>query len=365
MSDRFGGKGLVYFGLYDAREVPGVHRKVTGVLAAAAAGGFATRLWAEPFAKTAPLGRLSRAIDEARETHMILRSLGFANLFLVPALVRARRRGMHVTIDVASPNRVALREIWTSRQSLWRRARTAAALLVSGPLPLWPASRIVQYAPEGWWFRLGNQSRTVEIGNGVDVAAIEPRRTAPSWPAPALRVVAVASTAWWHGLDRVMRAMREYQDRNEREFDVHLTIAGDGPALAPLRQLAESLRLTDQVTFAGNVVGPALQQLYEASHVAVSSLGLHRIGLTRASVLKAREYCAVGIPFIASGDDPDFDCQLPFRLVVRGDESTGELVEIFAGFGALRGRFDDAAERRFAVMHLDWRHKLEAFGLDS
>lgn len=356
-------RSIVYFGLYDAREVPGVHQKVLGLLNAARADGFATRLWAEPFSKTAPLKRLVRAIDTAAETHIMVRSLGFANMFIAPALIRARRRGARVTIDVASPNRVAGVEIWTSQQSLWRRVRTVTALYIAGPWSLWPASRIVQYAPEGWWFALGNRARTVEIGNGIDVAALEPRRRRPAWPASRLEVIAVASVARWHGYDRLLHAVRHFHDRRSSPLDVHVTVAGDGPALPALRQLVPSLNLQQQVTFAGNVTGDGLRALYESAHIAVSSLGLHRIGLTRASVLKAREYCAIGIPFIASGDDPDFSGELPFRLAVPGDESTEDLVRIFDSFDVLHARFDDRAQRRYAEERLDWRHKLHAFGL--
>ena len=66
---------------------------------------------------------------------------------------------------------------------------------------------------------------------------------------------------------------------------VHVTIAGDGPALPPLRELAAALGLGERVTFAGTVTGSALRDLYARSHLAVSSLGLHRIGLASASVV--------------------------------------------------------------------------------
>ena len=252
-SDRFGGKALVYFGLYDAQEVPGIHQKVMGVLSAAKAAGFETRSWAEPFSKTAPLRRLAEAISAAPESHLILRSLGFANLFLLPALMRARRRGARVTIDVPSPNRVAVKEIWRSQQSFWRRVRTVVAFYVSGPWSLWPATRIVQYAPEGWWFRLGNASRTVEIGNGIDVAPI----AAP----PPRAGLAVAPPAPDRGGDRgalawlrspVARGPRIPGSLTDRTFDVHVTIVGDGPALPHCAQLAASLDLADHVTFAGS-----------------------------------------------------------------------------------------------------------------
>jgi glycosyltransferase involved in cell wall biosynthesis len=356
---------VVYFGLYDPREYPGVHQKVLGLLRAAAAAGFETRVWTEPFSRFAPLARLARAIDAAPETHLIVRSAGFANFFLMPALWRARRRGRHVTIEVGAPNWVAVREIWTSRQSLWRRTRAAAAFYVSGPWSLWPATRIVQYAPESWWFRLGNAAKTVEVGNGIDVAAIESRASAPRWPAPVLRLVAVATVSKWHGYDRLLRAIKGFCERRDRPFDVHLVVAGEGPALESLRALCASLGLDDRVEFAGTVTGAPLRELYAQSHLAVSSLALHRIGLSSASVLKAREYCAVGIPFIASGHDPDFAAALPFRFVVGSSEDTRDVIAAFEAFADTAQHIDPAAMRRYAFTHLDWRHKVSAFGVGA
>jgi glycosyltransferase involved in cell wall biosynthesis len=354
---------VVYFGLYDAREVPGVHQKVLGVLTAAAAAGFTTRAWAEPFSKLTGVQKLSDAIDAAPETHIVLRSIGWANLLLLPALTRARRRGVQVAIDVPSPNRVAVQEIWRSRQSLWRRTRTVALFYLAGPWSLWPATRIVHYAPESWWFQIGNASRSVQIGNGIDVRSIEPRAAAPAWPAATLQVIAVASIAKWHGYDRLLRAVRAFADRPHRAFDIRVTIVGDGPAMPPLRELAAELSLGERVVFAGTVTGPALRELYARSHLAVSSLGLHRIGLTTASVLKAREYCAIGIPFVASGDDPDFPSSLPFRFVVSGSEETGDVIAAFEAFDRHHQQVDAAALRQYAIDHLDWRHKAGAFGV--
>jgi glycosyltransferase involved in cell wall biosynthesis len=205
----------------------------------------------------------------------------------------------------------------------------------------------------------------VEIGNGIDVAAIEPRSSAPAWPAPILNVIAVASVAKWHGYDRLLRAVNAFAERANHSFDIHVTIVGDGPALPPLRELATSLELGERVTFAGTVTGPALRDLYARSHLAVSSLGLHRIGLARASVLKAREYCAIGIPFIASGDDPDFPSRVPFRFVVSGSEDTRDLIEAFETFGRTAEQIDAARMRQYAIDHLDWQHKVGAFGVSA
>jgi glycosyltransferase involved in cell wall biosynthesis len=358
-------KSVVHFGLYDPREYPGVHQKVIGLLRAAAAAGYETRVWAEPFSKFASVMRLSGAIDAAPETHLILRSVGFANLFLIPAFRRARRRGCRLTIEVGAPNHIAIREIWTSPQSLGRRMRAIAAFYVSGPWSLWPATRIVQYAPESWWFRLGNTAKTVEIGNGIDVSAVEPRAAAPAWPAPVLRLIAVATVSTWHGYDRVLRAIKMFSERPNRPFDVHLMVVGEGPALEELRALSASLGLQDRVTFTGIVTGAALRDLYEQSHLAISSLGLHRIGLSTASVLKAREYCAIGIPFIASGNDPDFPSPVKFRFAVSASEDARDVADAFDAYARAADRISGADLRQYALAHLDWRHKIEAFGVGA
>ena len=49
------------------------------------------------------------------------------------------------------------------------------------------------------------------------------------------------------------------------------------------------------------------------------------MGLTEASVLKAREYCAWGIPFIITCTDPDFSDDFPFILRIPADETPVDL----------------------------------------
>jgi hypothetical protein len=99
------------------------------------------------------------------------------------------------------------------------------------------------------------------------------------------------------------------------------------------------------------MTGNALRRLYEDSHIAVSTLALHRKGLSSASELKAREYCAIAIPFIACGDDPDFPHDQPFRVRVANDDRPDDVVAVMADFGRHHQRFDDAAQRRYAVDH--------------
>lgn len=357
--------GVLYLGLYDVHEAPGIHEKVLGTLRAAEAAGYATRFWAEAFHGMAPLRRMIREVVRARETHLIVRSVGFANLFLMPAFCAARFQGKTVVVDVPTPHQVAVREVWHSpQQSLPRRLRAVIGLYASGPWSLWPSSRIVEYAEEGWWFRLGNTGRTVRTGNGIDVHGIAPRRAAPPWPDSVLRVMGVAATvSRWHGYDRLIRAAAAFQADPARPFDLHVTIAGGGPVVADLKRLVDQLSLADRVTFPGLLGREDLHALYERSHLAVSSLGLHRIGLRMASVLKAREYCAVAIPFIAAGKDPDFPASVPFRLEVEPSDEAESLVRAFKSFDAARAACTDDQIRQYAVNVLDFSHKLASLGL--
>jgi hypothetical protein len=135
--------------------------------------------------------------------------------------------------------------------------------------------------------------------------------------------------------------------------------------LQELRALSASLGLDDRVTFSGMVTGDPLRDLYAKSHLAISSLGLHRIGLSTASVLKAREYCALGMPFIASGSDPDFPAPVNFRFAVSATEDARDVADAFDAFARAADRIDSAAIRQYAFEHLDWRHKLDAFGVPA
>ena len=78
------------------------------------------------------------------------------------------------------------------------------------------------------------------------------------------------------------------------------------------------MHLDKSVTFYGRCDQETMSKVYNRCTIAVASLGLHRIGLRRASTLKTREYLAKGIPFVYSGeidviqDDPvDFCFQVP------------------------------------------------------
>lgn len=185
--------------------------------------------------------------------------------------------------------------------------------------------------------------------NGISTEEIPVRARAPT--AGPVRALGVANLARWHGYDRFIRGMVG--------TDVRFDIAGDGPARAELERLVATLGLEGQVRFLGTVRGPLLDTLFEEADVAVASLGHHRLGLSTASPLKTREYCARGIPFVLATPDIDFPAGGQYWLQFDADESPIDMSRVVALSLAMRADAESTGWlRAYAERHLSWKAKL-------
>ncbi len=105
---------------------------------------------------------------------------------------------------------------------------------------------------------------------GVDTAKFAPSdsQSAPHVPGP-LRLLTVGRMHPIKGYDVLLRAIA---DLVRAGMDVRLTMVGDGPMLAHLQSLADSLALHDKVTFTGPVAQEALSgYLDQADAMVVAS----------------------------------------------------------------------------------------------
>jgi glycosyltransferase involved in cell wall biosynthesis len=194
------------------------------------------------------------------------------------------------------------------------------------------------------------------MGNGFDVQSVVMREV-PQYCGDNLQILCVASIGRWHGFDRLLRGLAAYSGRPK----VILHIAGDGAERPHLQKLAGDLGITDRVVFHGFTTGKALDVLFDQCHIAVGSLGLHRIGLKEASILKAREYCARGIPFIYGISDPDFPPDFPYILHLPADESPIDIEQVLAFAREICADLGHPEKmRRYAEEHLDWSVKMKS-----
>ncbi len=147
---------------------------------------------------------------------------------------------------------------------------------------------------------------TIKIMNGIDCSAISPvdvteyRRNTDRIPTEvAIRLIAVAQFADWHGYDRLIEGLYEYY-KHSPEKKVFIDFVGDGSVLQQYREMVYKYDLDKYIVFHGLLTGDALSAVFNQADIAVCSLGCHRIGVFLGSFLKSREYIARGLPMISS-----------------------------------------------------------------
>lgn len=190
--------------------------------------------------------------------------------------------------------------------------------------------------------------RTIRISNGVDFDSIPLHRF--SGDPKALHLIGVAEVHQWHGFDRVMTGLGEYQGDVPVFFHV---VGGVHPAhmakyFAPI---IEQYGLQEKVIFHGTMFGKELDNAFNQCQFAIGSLGRHRSGITVIKTLKNREYATRGIPFIYSEQDSDFDHQ-SYVLKAPADESPIDISRIVDFMARFTMKPEDV---RQTVEHLTWK----------
>jgi len=197
----------------------------------------------------------------------------------------------------------------------------------------------------------------VQLRNGVDVTRIARANAGRSHQ--QFTMISVGNMAERHGLDRVLHGLAQYvNDPNAKPAILHLV--GDGPARPSLTALCTELGLDHVVRFHGVKSGSELDALFDEADVALDSLAIHRVNLPQSSSLKAREYCARGVPFVLASHDPDFPAGLPFVHHAPANDAALDIASIVA-FHATLVRDDPnfaTQMREYAETHLTWKAKL-------
>ena len=205
--------------------------------------------------------------------------------------------------------------------------------------------------------------RTIRISNGVDFDSIPLHHCQSSIINSPLHLIGVAEVHDWHGFDRVMTGMGEYnrgqRSGERRELkDVFFHVVG---GVHPYRMnnvfkpIINQYGLQDKIIFHGQLFGNELTKVFDQCQFAIGSLGRHRSGITVIKTLKNREYATRGIPFIYSEQDSDFDHQ-PYVLKAPADESPVDIQQII---DFVDGFTMKPEEIRKTVEHLKWKIQMQ------
>lgn len=145
----------------------------------------------------------------------------------------------------------------------------------------------------------GGNQRWMCIANGIPDAEIQ-GSPVPNNERPVVGFIGSGGVSW-HGQDD----LREFARRHP-EFEFRVIGESADWGLANVRRLGKMSHV---------VAGSELARC----DVAVSSLGLYRLGMEEACPLKSRQYLAIGLPIIIGYMDPDltqdpaFVCRVPNR----------------------------------------------------
>lgn len=348
---------IIYLASYKMAEFPGIHNKIEETLSAATSTGYDTYN-IQKYYKT-PLKKifLFKLLINTDAKLIFFRSNGWANVLFTPAFLICKLQRKKVFLEMPTPRKASINEKLRKTKKIRNRFTYTLLHYISGPWAYWPVYKILQNGDEAWWFNIGNKKRTIKLGNGIDINRYNLRNNKTKWPDDNLYLIGVSRVSFYNGYDRVIKAIKLWNEK-DNNFKVIFRIIGDGPELPRLKQLTDQLNIKRYIIFEGFKDPSELMQYYEISHLAVSSLGIHRWGLKEASVLKAREYCLIGIPFIASGMDIDFPNEVPFRFEIDGSDNFDGLLEVFESFKNRRETFNDREIRQYAIDHLSYQAKL-------
>jgi glycosyltransferase involved in cell wall biosynthesis len=196
----------------------------------------------------------------------------------VPAVLIGRQTGAPVVISEHASDFVRRRlPPWQVQKARFAFSRAARVL---------PVSRTLQSAIE----RYGIRARFSVVPNVVDTDLFKPA-TEPQRRDGARRLATVGSLVPIKGFDHLLRAMALL--RSERD-DWRLFIVGEGPERQALTGLAETLGLSDRVTFLGQVPKPELAELLRSVDLFVVS------SLVETFSAAAAEALASGVPVLAT-----------------------------------------------------------------
>lgn len=137
--------------------------------------------------------------------------------------------------------------------------------------------------------------RTIRTTNGIDVRNI--KKINMNLADDSINLISVARMQIHHGYERLIIGLHEYYS-NGGTRNVVYHVVGDGPEEVTYKALVNKYKLSKHVIFYGRQFGEDLDNIYDKSSMAVSSLGLYKYKINVISTLKSCEYMAKGLPVV-------------------------------------------------------------------
>ena len=202
-------------------------------------------------------------------------------------------------------------------------------------------------------------SKFITISNGVNLKGIR-KKNQNHLKNNEFHMIGLANVQYWQGYDRIIKGIAIHNCTCYKD-KAYFHIVGKGSNIFELKELAKKNGLEKYVLFHGAKAGKELDDFFILCQIGIGTLGAHRQGMSIATPLKHREYCARGIPFIISVDDLDFPHSFPYAKRISADDSEVNIEEIINYYNSIKVKFPNFINdmRNYAEKYLSWEKKLK------
>lgn len=190
--------------------------------------------------------------------------------------------------------------------------------------------------------------------NGIHVNAVKLSENKKD--ARLVNCLISANFRTWHGLDRLISGL----DKTHNKPPIIFHLVGESYVLNTLIEEINRKNLSAHFRTYGHLNHLVIDKIADFCDIGIGSLGLHRMSLKQASVLKNREYCARGLPFAYSFEDCDFPNNLEFILQLPPNDTPIDIIKLYS----FAYKFKDDTHiklkmREYATDNLDWNVKMK------
>ncbi len=200
------------------------------------------------------------------------------------------------------------------------------------------------------------------IPNGIDVNSFK-IRSIPNYDNLNLNMIFVGNIRYWHGIERIINALKNYNGEKNIIFNICGLINQDDDYLSPLINSVKKNNII--INLLGYKTKDELNKYFDDAHIAIGCLGGYKKKINYGSVLKNREYFSRGIPIVFSEIDDDISIEENNGLYLQVPNNDSEIdlntiIQFVENF-YLNVEENTKRIRKFAEEHLDYNKKMLKF----
>ena len=193
--------------------------------------------------------------------------------------------------------------------------------------------------------------KMISISNGIDYNKFQHTNDKKPVLDNTFHMLIVAHVLPWHGYDRLIKSIKEYQGKKKIVVDIY----GDkNQEIKNLEELTKQLNLTKQVYFKGEEKLENILKGIDKYHIAIGSLGYHRRDGKYDTSIKNKEYCAMGLPFVTSSIDLSFPKDFKYLYKVESNDNAFEIEKIIDWYQSISKENYKKEMKKYAKKHLEY-----------